>query len=100
MKERLLEGMKWRSVREGHDVSNEFHNPAGKLRGLARNTVGVYSLGICNGLTVLPNESSHKAGNKTDHECYQDSYHPFSSCFYVLVGPYVYIAKIMHDEAF
>ena len=44
MKERLLEGMKWRSVREGHDVSNEFHNPAGKIRGLARNPVGTIPL--------------------------------------------------------
>jgi len=98
MKERLLDGMKWRSVREGHDVSNEFHNPASKIRGLARNTVGDYSFGICNGLTVLPNESSHKAGNKTDYKCYQDSYHPFfvlPLCFSRSLC--VCTAKIMHD---
>jgi hypothetical protein len=37
---------------------------------------------FCNGLTVLPNESCHKAGNETDHKCYQDSYHPFFILFF------------------
>jgi len=44
MKERLLDVMKWRLVREGDDVSNELHSPASKLRGIARNPMGDYAL--------------------------------------------------------
>ena len=32
--------------------------------------IGYGAKGIGNGLTVLPNEGSHKADDKADHSCY------------------------------
>ncbi len=44
--------MKWRLIREVDDVSNELHNLASKLRGVAGNTMVDYAL-LVMGLTAF-----------------------------------------------